>query len=329
MQQELIKKVTEVIIQDSKELLIKGQNNFEKELKKSLVSKADKVIVFSDVIQILSALKTETAYQAIIPKEILEGLKNGLYEFNKSDGELLAQILNKSGGIKTNLRLEEISKIMHPSTLANLASNVAMQMKLAKIENLIMDVSIQINNKLDLLIQMESNSIRSDVETAVQNFQDYKTGKIADVTSVRLSLNKAIADLHPQIPTLIKNLENSEQYKLSETKSIFLSFKKSVDFTNLSKIANEAYEFCSYLQLLYLIRQNLDQEKDADDISSIMEFSSYLEETFKDANTSLRPLITWSEGDIKKFWKNEFPDYKTSLLEMKKELIEYKELQNV
>ena len=72
MQQELIKKVTEVIIQDSKELLIKRQNNFEKELKKSLVSKADKAIVFSDVIQILSALKTETAYQAIIPKEILK-----------------------------------------------------------------------------------------------------------------------------------------------------------------------------------------------------------------------------------------------------------------
>ena len=174
METALVKRVSDIVRQDSL-TDIQQQKDLFCEKMNSLFSAADAASAIADVSSFISSLHTTTSMQAIIPPEILEGLKKGIYKFNKSDGKFLAQIVNtKGGGIVKNLRLEEVQHLSNPAGMNNLSMQMATQMKSAEIQGLIEDLSVQANRKLDSIIQSQVDTIIAKAEAALIKFEDYK-----------------------------------------------------------------------------------------------------------------------------------------------------------
>ena len=98
---------------------------------------------------------------------MVNSYKKGIYKFNKSNGEFLAQVVNsKNGAIVKNLRLEEVHRLANPAGINTISLQMATQMKLVEIQELIEDLSVQVNRKLDSIIKSQVDAIIAKAETS-------------------------------------------------------------------------------------------------------------------------------------------------------------------
>lgn len=310
MEYELIKKVTEIInVETSNELL--EQKFFCDELN-PIFKNPDLALIPYNIFSAIDALKKSTSMQPIIPPEIKEGLKKGIYKFNKSDGEFLAQIINtKDGKIVQNLRLEEVQQLANPARLSALSSKMAMQMKLAEIQNLIEGISIQVNRKLDSIIQNQVDAITSKAESCLSKFVDYKYHpKLkVEIKDVKFSLDETIFLLKKDIINRINSIEEIENRKGNWFRDVVQ--KKDIEdaVNNVSYIREEA----GYLQILFRVKFHL-----TNDYAVISDFSKYLKETFpKEVRFMLtgwedRPKLV-NKAEYVCFWVEVFPQILTKI----------------
>lgn len=319
METALVKRVSDIVRQDSL-TDIQQQKDLFCEKMNSLFSAADAASAIADVSSFISSLHTTTSMQAIIPPEILEGLKKGIYKFNKSDGEFLAQIVNtKGGGIVKNLRLEEVQHLSNPAGMNNLSMQMATQMKLAEIQGLIEDLSVQANRKLDSIIQSQVDTIIAKAEAALIKFEDYKCHPELNVElkDVKFNVDEAISLIKRDIPNRINSINEIESRK----KNWFRKTVTRKDVEDTAKNVSYIQEETQYLQILFMVKSYITK-----DIQDLKDYSNFLASTFTEKCYYM--LNTWEYRPNKKenvqleyFWVEKFPIYLNQIQEKTNDLI--------
>lgn len=308
MEYKLIQKVTDIIKQETaKEIQEQKVSAIFCDKMNSLFSSADIVNAVSDVSSFISALQTTTSLQAIIPKEILEGLKKGIYKFNESNGEYLAQIINsKDGSIVKNLRLKEIQQLSNPTGMNILSSQIATQMKLVEIQGLIEDLSVQVNRKLDSIRQSQIDNIIAKSEAALIKFEDYKYHPEFNIElkEVKTAIDESILLLKRDIQNGIVSIKEIDSRK----KNVFRKTVTPVDIKDAEKIVQNIQEETYYLQILFMVKFYITK-----DLEDLKEHSSFLASIF---TLDCRYMLSaWEyrpneeKTSLNFFWMNKFPIY--------------------
>lgn len=322
MDYALAKKVSEIVKQDSLKEISKQKNSFCDKMNDlfSSVSSADIANLGADVTSFISALHSTTSMQAIIPPEILEGLKKGIYKFNKSNGEFLAQVVNsKNGAIVKNLRLEEVHRLANPAGINTLSLQMATQMKLVEIQGLIEDLSVQVNRKLDSIIQSQVDWIITKAETSLLEFEDYKCHPDlkVELKDVKFHVDESISLIKRDIQNRINSINEIENRKNNK-------FKKTVkdeDINDAAKNVSYIQEETQYLQILFMVKAYITK-----DIQDLKDYSQYLNSVFTEKCRYM--LNTWEYSPAKKedtspeyFWVEKFGRYLNQVTEQTNNLI--------
>ena len=307
MEYALIERVTDIVKQDSEICLSKSKEIFCEKMN-SLFRISDITAISSDISKFISVIQTSTSMQAIIPPEIMDGLKKGIYKFSQSDGEFLAQIRNvKNGQLVKNLRLKEVRQLSNPAGLNDFSFQMATQMKLAEIQNLIEELSVQMNRKLDSIIQNQVDSIISEAETCLLQFEDYKKSPELgiEIKDLKFNVDESIQRLKKDITNRIITVK-----EIDSRKSHW--FKKTVkpkDIEDAAKNVSYIQEESQYLQVLYMIKAYITKSQ-----SVITEYSDYLNTVF--SKEVYYMLNTWEfrpqleENQVQHyFWVENFPKY--------------------
>lgn len=324
METALIKRVSDIIKQDSlKEIQI--EQDFFCNKMNDLFSLADGITTVADVSAFISALHSTTSMEAIIPTEILEGLKNGIYKFQKSDGEFLAQIVTAKGNkIVKNLRLKEVCHLSNPAGISNLSMQIATQMKLSEIQGLIEDLSVQVNRKLNSIIQNQVDTIIAKAEAALIKFEDYRCHPELniEVKDVKSDVDEVIALIKRDIQNRIgcvSEIENrKKEWWIGKT-------VKTKDLDDSAKNVSFVQEEAQYLQILFMVKFYLTK-----DIQDLKDYSDYLSKTFTEKCYYM--LNTWESRPKKMaterleyFWVDKFPVYLNQIQRKTNELLALEE----
>lgn len=307
MEYALIERITDIVKQDSEICLSKSKEIFCEKMN-SLFRISDITAISSDISKFISAIQTSTSMQAIIPPEIMDGLKKGIYKFSQSDGEFLAQIRNvKNGQLVKNLRLKEVRQLSNPAGLNDLSFQMATQMKLAEIQNLIEELSVQMNRKLDSIIQNQVDSIISEAEACLLQFEDYKKSPELgiEIKDLKFNVDESIQRLKKDITNRISTVKEIDSRKAHW-------FKKTVkpkDIEEAAKNVSYIQEESQYLQVLYMIKAYITKSQ-----SVITEYSDFLNTVF--SKEVYYMLNTWEfrpqleENQVQHyFWVENFPKY--------------------
>lgn len=310
MEYALAKKVSEIVKQDSLKEILKQKKSFCDKMNDlfSSVSSADIANLGADVTSFISALHSTTSMQAIIPSEILEGLKKGIYKFNKSNGEFLAQVVNsKNGAIVKNLRLEEVHRLANPAGINTISLQMATQMKLVEIQELIEDLSVQVNRKLDSIIKSQVDAIIAKAETSLHEFVDYKCHPSLNVElkDVKFHVDESISLIKRDIQNRINSISEIENRK----KNWFKKTVKEEDISDAAKNVSYIQEETQYLQILFMVKSYITK-----DIQDLKDYSQYLNSVF---TKKCRYMLTaWEYRPTKKedasleyFWIEKFEKY--------------------
>ena len=322
MDYALAKKVSEIVKQDSLKEISQQKNSFCDKMNNlfSSISSTDIANLGADVTSFISALHSTKSMQAIIPPEILEGLKKGIYKFNESNGEFLAQVVNsKNGAIVKNLRLEEVQHLSNPAGINNLSMQIATQMKLAEIQELIEDLSVQINRKLDSIIQNQVDTIIAKAEAALIKFEDYKYHPELNVElkDVKFNIDEAVSLIKRDIPNRINSINEIESRK----KNWFRKTVTNKDVEDAAKNVSYIQEETQYLQILFMVKFYITK-----DIQDLKDYSQYLNSVF---TKKCRYMLTaWEYRPTKKedasleyFWIEKFEKYLNQVTEKTGNLI--------
>lgn len=319
MEYALIKRVAEIVKQDTLNEIQDQKDSFCDKMN-DIFSVADLANITADVSSFFNALKTTTSMQAIIPPEIFEGLKKGIYKFNKSDGQYLAQIVNtKGGGIVKNLRLEEVQQLSNPAGMNTISLQIATQIKLAEIQGMIEDIAIQVNRKLDSIIQSQVDTIIAKSESALIRFKDYKYHPELNIElkDVKSNVDEAISLIKRDIPNRINTIKEIESRK----KNWFRKTVSHKDIEDAAKNVSYIQEEIQYLQILFMIKIYITK-----DIQDIKDYTHYLNTVFSEECYYM--LNTWEyrpktneNMSLDYFWVKKFPKYLNIINGKKNELL--------
>jgi|GEM_PF-5615673 len=319
MEYALVKRVSEIVKQDTLNEIQDKKDSFCDKMN-AIFSVADLANIKADVSSFFSALKTTASMQAIIPPKIFEGLKKGIYKFNKSDGQYLAQIVNtKDGRIVKNLRLEEVKQLSNPAGMNAISLQIAIQMKLAEIQGMIEDLSIQVNRKLDAIIQSQVDTIIAKSESALIRFEDSKRHPELNIElkEVKSDIDEAISLIKRDIPNRINTIKEIESRK----KNWFRKTVSHKDIEDAAKNVSYIQEEIQYLQILFMIKVYTTK-----DIQDMKDYTHYLNTVFSEECCYM--LNTWEyrpEMDknisLDSFWVNKFQKYLNIINREKNELL--------
>lgn len=302
MEYALVKRVSEIVQQDSLKEFSQQKETFCDKMNNlfSSVSSADIANAGADVTSFISALHSTTSMQAIIPPDILEGLQKGTYKFNKSNGEVLAQIVNSQNGkIVAELRLEEVHRLANPAGMNTLSLQMATQMKLSEIQGLIEDLSVQVNRKLDAIIQSQVDEKLTEADTALSKFIDYRYNPDlkVELKDVKSDVVKSIFSLKRDIKNRIESLNEVESRK----KNLWKETVTNVDRKDAEKNVLFIREEILYLHILFMVKYYITKDN-----QDLKDYSDYLNTVFTEKCRYI--LTAWEYNPNKNI--NFFEKYK-------------------
>lgn len=149
----------------------------------------------------------EKIYKAVIPPEMIEGMKDGKFQFMKSlDGSLLPNIVDENNQIVKKVRLEEMELFPQDLSAVNQLSDKILNHKLDALSDQ-MDVIIDLAREINQQLKHKTYAkVISAVETINQSNLDEKRNTRQQLQNhAQVLLNEAIA-------TLKLELENNLQY---------------------------------------------------------------------------------------------------------------------
>lgn len=152
-------------------------------------------------------LKPEKLYKAIIPPELVEGMRTGKFQFMEStDGSLLPNIVNEKYQIVKKARVEEIENLPQNSSVVNQLSDKILNRKLDDISDQL-DIIIEIANEINKHLQ---NNMYGKVIGAIRTInQSY----LNEGRNTRQQLqNNSQSILNESIAILEMEMENNLQY---------------------------------------------------------------------------------------------------------------------
>ena len=115
-----VENLTQILLQDIKETQSKNTAMLSKKVVSSLKIRNSGLLNFASQLPLIRhALKVEKGFTAIIPENLKKGLKDGTFKIlHGNDGSLLSTIVDSSGKIVHQLRLEEFDEIVS-ATIGN------------------------------------------------------------------------------------------------------------------------------------------------------------------------------------------------------------------